>query len=222
MVGRLIVFEGCEGCGKTTQLQRSYQWLLSSGWLAKLQTAGANANIVITREPGGTELGKAIRQLLLHPVEDEPMQDRTELLLYAADRAQHVAGFLRPLLSEGTLVLCDRYTDSTIAYQGYGRGLDQTLIATLNQIAANGLQSDLTFWLDVDVETGLARAQQRGTRDRIEQADLAFHTRVYQGFAKLAAENRDRIVRIDATLDPDQVTAQIQIILEEKLKGWLG
>jgi dTMP kinase len=222
MQGRFIVFEGCEGSGKTTQLQRSHQWLVDSGWFAKLQTANAVCKIVTTREPGGTELGQAIRHLLLHSLEQEPIQDRTELLLYAADRAQHVEGVLRPLLTDGALILCDRYTDSTIAYQGYGRGLDQSLIADINQIATNGLQSDLTFWLDVNVETGLARAQQRGTRDRIEQADLTFHTRVYEGFAKLAAEQGDRIIRINAQLPPDQVADQIQTVLQEKLAIWYG
>jgi dTMP kinase len=222
MQGRLVVFEGCEGCGKTTQLERSHQWLIDSGWLAQLQKAGVIQHVVKTREPGGTELGQAIRQLLLDPLGKEPIQDRTELLLYAADRAQHVEGFLHPLLAEGALILCDRYIDSTIAYQGYGRGLDQNLIHTLNQIATNGLQSDLTFWLDVEVETGLARAQRRSKRDRMEQADLAFHTRVHQGFAQLAAQNRDRMIRIDASPSADQVFEQIQAILQEKLASWYG
>ncbi len=169
MKGKFIVFEGVEGCGKTTQIQRSRQWLLNSGWLAKLQSHKLIKQLVATREPGGTDLGVGVRQLLLNPAR-ELIHDRAELLLYAADRAQHVETFLRPHLADGDLILCDRYTDSTIAYQGYGRGLDFALIDQLNQMSTNGLESDLTLWLDLEVERGLARTQKRGASDRIEQA----------------------------------------------------
>lgn len=219
MQGKLIVFEGVEGCGKTTQIQRSRVWLKESGWLEQLQRNGQVSEVVVTREPGGTELGTGLRQLLLEP-RPEPMQDRAELLLYAADRAQHVEGYLRPHLAQGTLVLCDRYTDSTVAYQGYGRGLDLLLIEQLNQIATNGLESDLTLWLDLDVEVGLARTQRRGTSDRIEQANLAFHQRVQQGFATLATANSERIVRIDASLSELEVAEQIQMVLSQRLAQW--
>jgi dTMP kinase len=222
MQGRMIVFEGGEGGGKTTQLQRSHQWLLTSGWLELLQTKELVRQLVITREPGGTELGQGLRQLLLGQPGQEPIQDRAELLLYAADRAQHVDGFLRPHLAEGDLILCDRYTDSTIAYQGYGRGLDRRLIDQLNQIATQGLQSDLTLWLDVDVDTGLSRTQRRGTADRIEQADRAFHQRVQQGFADLARQHPQRIVRIDASQPEDIVSQQIQMTLNDAFARWYG
>jgi dTMP kinase len=212
MDGKLIVFEGVEGCGKTTQLQRSQQWLL-----AQLPARP----LVVTREPGGTELGQGLRHLLLEPA-SEPIQDRAELLLYAADRAQHVAGYLRPHLAAGAIVLCDRYTDSTIAYQGYGRGLDLALIEHLNQIATGGLQSDLTLWLDLDAEMGLARTQKRGQSDRIEQAALAFHQRVQAGFAAQAQAYPDRIVRIDASLTEEKVAAQIQAVLPPYLTQWFG
>jgi dTMP kinase len=215
MNGKLIVFEGVEGCGKTTQLRRSQQWLQTH--LSRLQPQPA---ILVTREPGGTEIGQGLRQLLLQPA-NEPIQDRAELLLYAADRAQHVEGYLRPHLATGAVILCDRYTDSTIAYQGYGRGLDLTLIDQLNHIATSGLQSDLTLWLDLDAEIGLARTQQRGQSDRIEQAAIAFHHRVQAGFTALAQAHRDRIVRIDANQPEDQVAAQIQAVLQAYLQRWL-
>jgi dTMP kinase len=160
-----------------------------------------------------------LRQLLLSG-ESLLIQDRTELLLYAADRAQHVEEFLKPQLALGAIILCDRYTDSTVAYQGYGRGLDLTLIQQLNQIATNGLSSDLTLWLDVDVEIGLKRARQRGNADRIEQADLGFHRRVQQGFAQLAASHPQRIVRIDASKDEEEVQQEIQGILRQRLNQW--
>ncbi|MDX2241757.1 MAG: dTMP kinase [Leptolyngbyaceae cyanobacterium bins.302] len=222
MDGRLIVFEGGEGGGKTTQLQRSRQWLVDSGWFNLLQTKGYVHQVVTTREPGGTEIGRNIRQLLLDHSSQELLENRTELLLYAADRAQHVEGFLRPHLAQRALVLCDRFTDSTIAYQGYGRGLDLSLIDHLNQLATNGLQSDLTLWLDLDPEIGLARTGQRGTRDRIEKADLAFHQRVHHGFAHLAQQYPERIVQIDANQSEDQVAQQIQTALSQAFLRWFG
>jgi dTMP kinase len=219
MAGKLIVFEGVEGCGKTTQLQRSRQWLQASGWWQGGPELAAEP-LLVTREPGGTQLGTSLRQLLLGDGLQEAMQDRAELLLYAADRAQHVEGVLRPGLAAGQLILCDRYTDSTVAYQGYGRGLDLGLIQQLNAIATAGLESDLTLWLNLDAAVGLARASQRGHADRIEKADLAFHQRVQQGFTALAAANPHRIVAIDAAQSPDAVAAQIQTVLTEKLNLW--
>lgn len=218
MHGKLIVFEGVEGCGKTTQLQQSRQWLRDSGWETRLLEQGRS--LLVTREPGGTELGSALRQLLLGQATQEPMQNRTELLLYAADRAQHVAGCLRPHLAKGGVILCDRYTDSTVAYQGYGRGLDLNLIHLLNQVATDGLESDLTLWLDLDVKTGLHRTRQRGTVDRIEQADIAFHQRVQQGFTELARSHPHRVVRIDASGSESAVAQQIQAALQQQFEQW--
>ncbi|PSB26005.1 dTMP kinase [Stenomitos frigidus] len=222
MRGKLIVFEGVEGCGKTTQLRRSQQWLVDSGWQALLQTKDCLQQIAVTREPGGTELGLKVRQLLLEPSTAEAIESRAELLLYAADRAQHVDGYLHPYLLQGALILCDRYTDSTIAYQGYGRGIDLNLIAQLNHIATNGLESDLTLWLDLDAATGLARTQRRGAADRIEQADLSFHQRVQQGFTALAQQHPQRIARIDASLREAEVAQQIQTVLEQHFAEWYG
>ncbi|WP_017304495.1 dTMP kinase [Spirulina subsalsa] len=200
--GHFIVFEGGEGAGKTTQIERSRLWLQ--------EQLSPEIPIIVTREPGGSPLGQALRHILL---EGESIPDLTELLLYAADRAHHVAEVLQPALAQGAIILCDRFTDSTIAYQGYGRGLDLTLIEQLNRIASQGLQSSLTLWLDVEVERGLARTHQRGKRDRLDQADLAFHQRVQQGFRTLAAQFPQRIVPIDANGSEEQVATKIQQIL---------
>lgn len=220
MQGKFIVFEGVEGCGKTTQIQRMQTWLCSSSSFQTLQSQRYLIDVVLTREPGGTEIGQEIRQLLLTPQSSESIQDTAELLLYAADRAQHVQSFLRPWLDRGSLVLCDRYTDSTIAYQGYGRGLDQALIAQLNQIATGGLESHLTLWLDIDAEVGLARTRLRGESDRLEQASLNFHKRVQKGFQDLANAHPQRIVRVDAMGSETEVAAQIQVIVEQAFKQW--
>ncbi|TVP64217.1 MAG: dTMP kinase [Nodularia sp. (in: Bacteria)] len=208
MGGKLIVFEGVEGCGKTSQMQLCCEWLQNLGVF-----------VVVTREPGGTELGLHLRRLLLEKVENEPIAEVTELLLYAADRSHHVEQELKPNLADGKYILCDRYTDSTTAYQGYGRGLNMSLINQLNLIATGGLESDLTIWLDVDVEVGLARKKGDGVGfDRIEQETIAFHRRVQQGYAELAASHPARIVRVDGTLSQAAVQQVIQGILREKLE----
>jgi len=219
------VFEGVEGGGKSTQLRRSHAWLQASDLWPRLVAVGVHPEIVVTREPGGTALGQSIRQLLLHPPTEgdtwDSMADRTELLLYAADRAQHVESLLKPALERGAVVLCDRFTDSTVAYQGYGRGLDLALIHQLNQIATRGLSSDLTLWLDVEPTLGLARTQRRGTADRMEQNSLAFHQRVQQGFQALALEYA-HIRRIDASGSEEAVFEQIQQALIQHLEQAYG
>ena len=206
MNGKFIVFEGVEGCGKTTQIQLCSQWLES-----------LNISVVLTREPGGTELGKDLRRLLLEKSPNKPVGEVTELLLYAADRAQHIEEELKPNLAIGKYILCDRYTDSTIAYQGYGRGLNMSIINQLNQIATGGLESDLTIWLDVDVEVGLSRKRGQATLDRIEQETIAFHRRVQQGYTELAGSYPSRIMRVDGTSSQDIVQKSIQEILHNRL-----
>jgi dTMP kinase len=206
--GKLIVFEGVEGCGKTTQIKRSLSWL---------QDLFPAKRVVVTREPGGTEFGFQLRQLLLSQAEGKSIHNWAELLLFAADRAQHVEEVLKPQLANGAIILCDRYTDSTIAYQGYGRGLDLSLIDQLNAIATGGLASDLTLWLDVDAEVSLARTRGRGAADRIEQEAIAFHRRVQKGYTELAKAYPNRIARIDASLSAVAVQEQIQTILHQHL-----
>jgi dTMP kinase len=208
MNGKLIVFEGVEGCGKTSQMQLCQEWLKSLG-----------VSVVVTREPGGTPLGLDLRRLLLE-VENKKIANTTELLLYAADRSQHVEEELKPNLEKGNIILCDRYTDSTIAYQGYGRGLDINLINVLNAIATGGLESDLTLWLDVDIEVGLSRKRaDSDIADRIELEAIAFHRRVQEGYSQLQA-SQDKIVRIDASLNPYAVQKMIQTTLSDRLKAW--
>jgi dTMP kinase len=206
MSGKLIVFEGVEGCGKTTQMQLCSQWLES-----------LNISVVLTREPGGTELGKDLRMLLLEKSPNKPVGEVTELLLYAADRAQHIEEELKPNLAIGKYILCDRYTDSTIAYQGYGRGLSMSIINQLNQIATGGLASDLTIWLDVDVEIGLSRKRGQAKLDRIEQETIAFHRRVQRGYTELAISYASRIVRVDGNNSQENVQQTIQEILHNRL-----
>lgn len=201
MSGLFVTFEGVEGAGKTTQLKLTEAWLRSRSYQVKT-----------TREPGGTELGTGIRALLLQGGE---VSDRSELLLLMADRAHHVETTIAPSLAQGYIVLCDRYYDSTIAYQGYGRGMDLEQIAQINRIATNGLQSDLTLWFDLDVNVGLMRAKQvSGQPDRMERLDLEFHQRVAEGFRELAEQERERIVRIDASQDIDRIQAQIQLQIQ--------
>ncbi|PZD75272.1 Thymidylate kinase [Acaryochloris thomasi RCC1774] len=220
MQGKLIVFEGGEGGGKSTQLMRLKDWLLASSFWAQRQ--GGEPPVVTTREPGGTALGARLRALLLNTQDsaEVAIANRSELLLYAADRAQHVAEFITPHLEQGDLVLCDRYTASTVAYQGYGRGLDLGLIKQLNQIATAGVTCDLTLWLDLDVSIGLERVRQRGeTFDRMETGEVAFHQRIRDGFTAIAAQ-QPTMVQIDAARDPDTVAAHIQAVIQEYLQQW--
>ena len=204
MSGKFIVFEGVEGAGKTTQIQQTAAWLQN--------LSGLNKSVITTREPGGTKLGQRIRQLLLEDP-DVQIDRRAELLLYAADRAQHIQTIIAPQLALGNIVLCDRFTDSTIAYQGYGRGFDLHEIDRVNHLATAGLNSDLTIWLDLDVTIGLKRISERGKPDRMERATIDFHQRVQQGYQELAKSYPDRIVRIDANQPEAVVQAAIQAIL---------
>jgi dTMP kinase len=203
-VGRFVVLEGIDGCGKTTQLQRLMAWLPGSGLLAP------GGQVVLTREPGGTPLGQALRQLLLHPPQGAAPLSTAELLLYAADRAQHVEQVIRPALAAGHWVLSDRFSGSTAAYQGHGRGLDLALIAQLEAIATAGLQPDLTLWLDLPLVESLRR---RGGRapDRIEAGGRPFLERVALGFATLAQQRG--WVAIDAAADPQRVAEACQAAL---------
>ena len=212
--GAFIVLEGIDGCGKTTQLQALREWLPFSGLMP------LGARLIVTREPGGTALGQALRELLLHPpdaVRPEPM---AELLLYAADRAQHVAEVIRPALDAGHWVLCDRFTGSTAAYQGYGRGLDQEAIYALESIATSdipfSLQPDLTLWLDVSLAESRRR---RGGElaDRIEGEGEEFLARVADGFQNLARERN--WVRIDAEQHRDLVAKTFRNIITNFAKA---
>ncbi|MEB3159023.1 MAG: dTMP kinase [Synechococcus sp.] len=210
MPGRFLVMEGIDGCGKTTQLQRLLEWLPTSGLLP------TGAQVLQTREPGGTPLGQALRELLLHPPDAAAPGPVAELLLYAADRAQHVDRMIRPALERGDWVLSDRFAGSTLAYQGYGRQLDRELILTLERIATGGLQPDATFWFNLPLEVSLARREHQAN-DRIEAAGQAFLQRVCDGFAHLAA-SRDWW-EVDARCSQDAVSEQIRVRLQHAFGG---
>ena len=200
--GRFITFEGGEGCGKSTQAARLK---------AALEKAGVE--VLLTREPGGTWLAERIRGLLKDQAEDPPC-DRSELLLFLAARAQLVKNVIRPALARGAWVVSDRFSDSTLAYQGYGRGLPLDIIAETNNFACEGLKPDRTFLLMLDRETAAARMRRREeetntSADRIETAGTSFHARLADGFAKLAAAEPKRIVTIDAGGTPDEVWGKV-------------
>ena len=200
--GRFITFEGGEGCGKSTQVARLR---------AALERRGVA--VMLTREPGGTRLAELIRGLLKDEREDPPC-DRSELLLFLAARAQLVRNVIRPALDAGTWVVSDRFSDSTFAYQGYGRGLPLDVHRLANDFACDGLVPDRTILLDVDPETSRARLRRREaatqtSADRIERAGDAFHARLRKGFLEMAAREPARIVKIDASGTPDEVEERI-------------
>lgn len=196
--GKFITFEGGEGGGKTTQIRRLKEALAREG-----------VETVLTREPGGTWLSEEIRRLIKDQAMDAPC-DRSELLLFLAARAQLVRNVIRPALEAGKWVLSDRFSDSTLAYQGYGRGLPLDDLRRMNDFACEGLKPDLTLLLDVDPEVSRTRMRRREaatatTADRIERAGEAFHARLRAGFAELAKAEPERIVTIDANGTPDEV-----------------
>jgi dTMP kinase len=209
---RFVTFEGIDGTGKTTQLKALETHLRARG-----------RSYVITREPGGTPLGNSLRQVLLEAGK-QPIATATELFLYLADRAQHVHDVIVPALNAGTLVLCDRYTDSTLAYQGYGRGIDLKLVRQLNEFADGGVRPDLTFLLDCPVAVGLSRTTERqrntasaGREDRFEREKLDFHERVRAGFLEIARAEARRFRVINAERSAEEVAQEIRQIVDREL-----
>ena len=195
--GRLVAFEGGEGCGKSTQVPLLAAWLRARGH-----------RVCTTFEPGEGVLGRAIRSIVLDPA-NTGLSDRAEALLYAADRAQHVATTIAPALAAGQIVITDRYVDSSLAYQSAGRGQPLHEIAYLSAWATDGLVPDLTVLLDVPVEVGLARIRGRAAADRLEAESQAFHERVRQSFRTLAAADPVRYLVLDATASPEVLAARI-------------
>lgn len=209
---RFITFEGGDGSGKTTQLKALESHLRARG-----------KSCLSTREPGGTSLGDLIRQVLLE-VGKQPITSPTELFLYLADRAQHIHEVIIPALEQGKIVLCDRHTDSTLAYQGYGRGIDLGLLRSLNGIASQGIKPDLTLLFDCPVEIGLSRTAQRQSQtasgrneDRFEREKIEFHERVRAGFLELARAEPHRFRIIDAARSSEEVGQEIKNIIDGEL-----
>jgi dTMP kinase len=202
-VGYFITFEGVEGCGKTTQIRQLHERLTTAGY-----------RVFLTREPGGCPIADKIRSILLD-AENSAMEALTELLLYAAARAQHVAEVIVPALESGAVVLCDRFTDATVAYQHNGRGIDRDTIDALNTLACQSLRPDLTVLLDCDAASGLARARSRieaasGPREeRFELENLQFHQRVRDGYLQLAAVEPGRFLTVSASGTIAEITENI-------------
>lgn len=196
--GLFITFEGADGCGKTTQMSMLADYLKSKGY-----------NVVLTREPGAKGLGEKVREILLNY--DGEVSDRCESFLFLADRAQNIDIIVEPAVKEGKIVLCDRHIDSTVAYQGYGRGLNIERINMLNNLATNGRKPDLTFVFDIDVETSMKRVGKE--KDRMESAGIEFHNRVRNGYLELAKQEPNRIKVIDASKSIEEIHEKVVKII---------
>ncbi len=192
--GMFITFEGADGCGKTTQMKLLAEYLEEK-----------RVSVVITREPGGKGLGEKVREILLNY--DGPVSDRCESFLFLADRAQNIDTIVNPAVEEGKIVLCDRHIDSTVAYQGYGRGLDIERIKMLNNIATNWRKPDLTLVFDIDVETSMKRVG--AEKDRMESAGIEFHNRVREGYLEIAKQEPQRIKVIDASKSIEEIHREV-------------
>ena len=206
-MGAFITFEGPDGSGKSTQIELLTHHLRLIGW-----------NVLTTREPGGTPIGDQIRTVL-HDVANTEMVFEAEILLYSASRAQLVGQVVRPALAQGAIVLSDRYADSTIAYQGYGRGLDLSVLRRITDFATGGLAPDLTIYLDLPVEQGLERkrqalSQRSGEWNRLDQEDVEFHQRVRQGYLELAAAEPERWLLVDARPSVAEIQRKIREAVE--------
>jgi dTMP kinase len=213
--GIFVSFEGSEGCGKSTQIAR----------LAERLAAAGNEPL-LTREPGGTGVGEAIRHLLQFDASGQGMSPETELLLFAASRAQLVREMIRPALDAGRIVLADRFLDSTTVYQGVARAIGPDDVATINRFAVGGAMPDVTFVFDLDRETARARLAERNRpnapKDRMESEPEAFYEAVREGYRQLAASLPERLVLVDARMDPGEITAVLHRELEARFDGIFG
>ena len=203
--GLFVTVEGTDGCGKTTQIRNIIDHLSSLG-----------CRVVLTREPGGTRISENIRSIILDPTFTE-MHSITELMLYSAARAQLVEQVIKPSIAKSETVICDRYIDSFYAYQGYGRGLDMDMLKKITSLAIDDMIPDITIFLDLDPEIGLRRRMNAANGDRIENEQIEFHRRVYDGYKQLARENPDRIKIIDASRSVEEVWQDVRRQLDMAL-----
>lgn len=203
----LITFEGPDGSGKTTQLTLLAEFLGQQGY-----------SLVRVREPGGTRIGEQVRDVL-HRIEHREMHPRAEVLLYSAARAQLVEEIIRPALANGQLVLCDRFYDSTFAYQGFGHGLDTAALRQLTLFATGGLKPDLTVYIDIEPEEGLKRRQRDGKAEwnRLDALGLEFHRRVHAGYQRMIAEEQERWVKVDGDRAVEAIQAEIRKIIADRI-----
>ena len=201
--GKFIVFEGIDGSGKTTQARKLYEYLKEKSF-----------KVVLTKEPGGTDVGMEIRKILLN--KDFKIPPIAELLLYEADRNIHISNFIKPKLEDDFTVISDRYIYSTLAYQSFGRGIDRNLVDFLNRLATENLKPDIVFLLDISVDEGLKRIGKRQDKDRIEKENIEFHQKLREGFLKLADENKDIFCVIDGKLNVEDIFDKILEILKER------
>jgi dTMP kinase len=208
---QFITFEGGEGVGKSTNIEYCRQLLEQQG-----------IEVIVTREPGGTEIAEIVRDELLKKQHNERMSDVTELLLVFAARAQHIEALIKPALERGCWILCDRFTDSTIAYQGYGRGLELTIISQLKTIAQLGIEPNKTFLLDAPINVGMKRAKARGPADRFESEQLDFFSRVRNGFLAIAKNSPNRVCVINAAQDLPKVQVDLKLAIERLLSEVTG
>ena len=207
MEGKFIVLEGIDGCGKTTQINKLYSWLPSSGLINK------NSKLIKTREPGGSLLGREIRDMILNKNKSTPPSNLTELLLYSADRAEHISKIISPSLQKGNWVLSDRFTGSTLAYQGYGREINVDVIKKLENIVCNGLKPDITIFLEITPKESLNRRKNK-IPDRIEAEGINFLKKVNDGFKLIASENNWEIIQ--ASGDINTISRRIKSSLSKK------
>lgn len=205
-----ITFEGIEGSGKSTQAELLKEFLLKQGH-----------KVSSTREPGWGALGRLIRKMLLEE-KDLDLDPLAELYLFCADRTQHVRDFIKPRLKEGDLVICDRFTDSTIAYQGYGRGLDSELVEKVSKAAALGLKPELTILLNLPVKLGLSRLEERSGKTKMDEEPVEFHERVRHGYIFIAQKEPKRVRVVNAARDVDQIQEEIRTIVLERLSKGRG
>lgn len=200
--GLFITVEGTDGSGKTTQMQRMEKYLMDMG-----------REVIMVREPGGTDISEKIRPIILDPASTE-MSSTTEMLLYAASRAQLVNEVIKPALEAGKIIICDRFVDSTYSYQGYGRGIEMNILETVNNIAIAGTMPDLTLFFDISPKVALERRMAASAADRIENEGQGFQQRVYEGYLKLAEKYPQRIRRIDGNRSVEKVWDEVRALID--------